>query len=679
MMAMNALAGTNSPYLLQHATNPVEWVPWSEAALARAQSEGKMILLSIGYAACHWCHVMAHESFENRDIAALMNAHFVNIKVDREERPDLDHIYMSALQEMGEQGGWPLTMFLTPQGVPIYGGTYFPPEPRWNRPGFPQVLRTLVDAWEKNRERLEGRGLALWRRLAARAAAPSGPQLTPVDLDWVVERFISRVDWEQGGLQGAPKFPNAPIFRFLWSEFMRSGRREAAEAVTLTMARMSQGGIFDHLGGGFARYSTDAQWLVPHFEKMLYDNALLLELLALTHAAEPSTLFAARAAETVEWLRRDMRAEADPAADGSLAFCASEDADSEGEEGKFYVWTRSEIGAALGPDLAFFEEHYWVPPAGNWEGKIIFTRRTYPGDQAQEDKLQAMRAQLLAVRSKRVRPTRDDKLLADWNGLMIAALARASAVFDQPGWLDLAREAYSAVNGLMRVADGRYEHAYRRGVVTASGLLDDQAAMLRAALALYQVTGDIAYLAHAERTAALVQRVFADPEGGFFITAEDINDLPGGIRPRGAVDGPTPSGAGMMAEGYATLLHLTGNAAYRQRAERLISVVTGERQALPAYPTVLVAAALLEGATSVVITGDPSLPAYRGLHRAALRSPSPLVVVLPVAGGDSLAAGHPAHGKLADRPAAFVCRGQECSLPVFEPDRVLPLIGRPAV
>ena len=663
----NTLADATSPYLLQHADNPVHWQMWSDATLTAARAANRLILLSIGYAACHWCHVMAHESFEDPATAALMNRLYVNIKVDREERPDIDGIYMTAVQAMGEQGGWPLTVIMTPDGAPIFGGTYFPPEPRWGRPSFRQVLEMVADAWKKDGEKFARSGASLLRRIAAHAELKPGAPIAPGDLAAVTERFLGMMDWEEGGLRGAPKFPNAPIFRFLWGEYARTGRHEAGAVVALMLARMAQGGICDHLGGGFARYATDESWLVPHFEKMLYDNAQLLDLLALAHAAEPDLLLAARAAELVEWLRRDMRARHDPAPDGTLAFAASEDADSEGEEGKFYVWTRDEIASVLGAEMALFEDHYPCPAAGNWEGKLILTRATHPEHPETEARLAALRARLFAAREGRVRPGWDDKILADWNGLAIAALARASAVFARPDWLDLAIAAHGAVTALLGREDGRFNHAIRRGRISASGLLDDQAAMLRATLALYQATGRAAYLDHAERIAAATLAAFGDGQGGLHLTAADAADLPGGIRPRASFDNATPSGAGLFAEGLAILHHLTGSAAHRDAAAALIGAHTGERRALSAFPTLLGAAALLEEGASVVIVGDAADPRFAALHRAALAHFDPAVVVLPVSDATSLPEGHPAHGKSAAEPAAFVCRAQVCSLPVSDP------------
>ena len=351
---------------MQHAGNPVHWRPWGAAALAEAKRRDCPILLSIGYAACHWCHVMAHESFENDEIASRMNELFVNIKVDREERPDIDHIYMTALHALGQQGGWPLTMFLSPDGKPMSGGTYWPPEPRWGRPSFRQVLELVNEAWRTRRAAMEERGLALTDHLAELSAPRPGAGVTPADLTRVGDALMSAVDRDRGGIRGAPKFPNAPIFRFFWNEMFRRRDLGFGEAVRALVEAVSAGGIYDHLGGGYARYSTDAEWLVPHFEKMLYDNAQILELLALVHSRWPDPLFAERARETVGWLMREMRV--------GEAFAASLDADQEGEEGSFYVWREDEIDAALGAASPAFKAAYDVTPGGNWEGRTVLRR-----------------------------------------------------------------------------------------------------------------------------------------------------------------------------------------------------------------------------------------------------------------------------------------------------------------
>jgi uncharacterized protein len=656
----NLLRHETSPYLLQHADNPVHWRPWGPAALEEARAEKKPILLSIGYAACHWCHVMAHESFEDAETAALMNERFVNIKVDREERPDIDHLYMSALHALGEQGGWPLTMFIAPDGAPFWGGTYFPPEPRWGRPSFRQVLQGVSEAYRTDHEMVAKNTTALRRVLAGMSNANVGDLPTPVHLDAVAAALLRMNDPEHGGLKGAPKFPNPPIFRFLWQNAFRTGAPEGQDALHLMLTRMSQGGIYDHLGGGFSRYSTDAVWLVPHFEKMLYDNAQLLELLAFAHAHRPDPLYAQRAAETVEWMVRDMTAER---VAGLAAFAASEDADSEGEEGRFYVWTEAEVDALLGDASAAFKRAYDVTAAGNWEGHTILRRVTPPGTAEEEAALARSRAVLFAVRAKRVRPGRDDKVLADWNGLAIAALARAAVVFERPEWLARAEEAQDFVLTEMSAPDGRVQHAWRLGRVTAAGLLDDQAAMARASLALFEATGEARRLAEAIRLARAAEMAFADGQGGYYTTAVDASDVPL-ARPRTAADNATPAGNGLLAEVFARLWHLTGDTAWRERAEALLRAFTGKPDQLAAMPTLLAAADLLEEAATVVIAGDGTQP----LAAAALTSADPAVVVLRVSGLDALPAEHPAFGKSAGAvgATAYVCRRNVCGLPIVD-------------
>jgi uncharacterized protein YyaL (SSP411 family) len=660
----NLLRHETSPYLLQHADNPVHWRPWGPAALDEARATNRPILLSIGYAACHWCHVMAHESFEDPATAALMNERFVNIKVDREERPDIDHIYMSALHALGEQGGWPLTMFVAPDGAPFWGGTYFPPEPRWGRPSFRQVLQGVSDAWRSDNEMVTHNTAALRRVLAGMANAQPGDLPTPVHLDAVAAALLRLNDPEQGGLRGAPKFPNPPIFRFLWQNSFRTGLAEGRDALHLMLQRMSQGGIYDHLGGGYARYSTDAIWLVPHFEKMLYDNAQLLELLALAHAHRPDALYAERADETVRWMVRDMTAER---VAGRAAFAASEDADSEGEEGKFYVWTASEVDTLLGDASATFKRAYDVTPGGNWEGHTILRRVTPPGSSAEEASLARSRAALFAARARRVRPGRDDKVLADWNGFAIAALARAAAVFGQPEWLRRAEEAQDFILAEMSTPDGRVQHAWRLGRVTAAGLLDDQASIARASLALFEATGEEQRLTDAIRLASAAEAAFADSVGGFHTTAADAADVPL-ARPRTAADNATPAGNGLLAEVFARLFHLTGRLAWRERAEALLRAFSGNPDQLAAMPTLLGAADLLAEGATVVVAGDPAETMAHRLATAALAAPDPATVTLRATQTDALADEHPAFGKRSEAgAAAYLCRRMVCSLPITDP------------
>jgi uncharacterized protein len=665
--AANLLRHESSPYLLQHADNPVHWRPWGAAALDEARAENKPILLSVGYAACHWCHVMAHESFEDQETAALMNERFVNIKVDREERPDIDHLYMAAVHAMGEQGGWPLTMFLAPDGAPFWGGTYFPPEPRWGRPSFRQVLMGVSDAFHSGDDMVSKNTAALRRVLSGMSDANPGDMPASVHLDAVAAALLRLNDAEQGGLRGSPKFPNPPIFRFLWQNAFRTGAPEGQEALHLMLQRMSHGGIYDHLGGGYARYSTDAIWLVPHFEKMLYDNAQLLELLALAHAHRPDALYAERAAETVDWLTRDMTAER---VNGHAAFAASEDADSEGEEGRFYVWSEAEVNALLGADASVFKRAYDVTPGGNWESHTILRRVTPRGSADEEAMLARCRAVLFAAREKRVRPGRDDKVLADWNGLAIAALVRASVVFDKPEWFARAVEAQDFILAEMSAPDGRVQHAWRRGRVTAAGLLDDQAAMAMASLALFEATGDAARLAQAIRFANAAAAWFTDGTGGYFLTAADAADVPL-ARPRTAADNATPAGNGRLAAAFARLWHLTGETHWRERAEALLRAFTGNTDQLAAMPTLLSAADLLEEAATVVVAGESASE----LVATALASPDPALVVLRAERTDALPPNHPAFGKPAG--AAYICRRQTCGLPITDVALLEAALARP--
>ncbi|MBV8188474.1 MAG: thioredoxin domain-containing protein, partial [Alphaproteobacteria bacterium] len=472
----NRLGTETSPYLLQHAHNPVHWWAWGEEAIAEAGRSNRPILLSVGYAACHWCHVMAHESFESPEVATVMNALFVNIKVDREERPDVDAIYMQALQALGEHGGWPLTMFCTPSGEPFWGGTYFPYPARYGRPSFLDVLRGVAQAWRDKPQDIETNRAGLLQALQRHAVNKAleiphdGPLLPMGLLDEIAKRLAQESDPVWGGFGQAPKFPSPYLFENIWRGWLRD--RQAArlsEAVTVTLDRMCQGGIYDHLGGGFARYSTDGEWLVPHFEKMLYDNAQLIDLLVLVWQQTKNPLYAARIAETCDWALREMVAE-------SGGFAASYDADSEGVEGKFYVWDAAEIDAVLGPDdAAFFKKAYDVTPAGNWEHRTILHRNRAPAllGAAEEERLAALCAKLKAVRDKRAWPGWDDKVLADWNGLMIATLANAASVFEQPAWLAAAIRAWRCVMDGMREENGRLFHSLRAGKRLHRGTLDD--------------------------------------------------------------------------------------------------------------------------------------------------------------------------------------------------------------
>ncbi|HYD31816.1 MAG TPA: thioredoxin domain-containing protein [Azospirillaceae bacterium] len=662
-MAGNLLGRETSPYLLQHKDNPVHWMPWGPEALKRAQQENKPILLSIGYAACHWCHVMAHESFEDNEIAALMNDLFVSIKVDREERPDLDQIYQSSLALLGQQGGWPLTMFLTPDGEPFWGGTYFPPTSRWGRPGFPDVLRSVSATYHGEPDKI-GRNVTTLRAALTKLAESRPPAtVDPDTIDQIAERLVREVDPFHGGIGEAPKFPQVPLFELLWRAWLRNGRAPFKTAVLTTLTAMSQGGIYDHLGGGFARYATDAQWLVPHFEKMLYDNAQLIDLLTLVWQDTGDALFAQRVRETVDWTLREMIAE------GSTAFASTLDADSEGEEGRFYVWTEEEIDRLLGADSLLFKLAYDVMPQGNWEGRTILNRRlaTALGDATYEAKLADLRHILWREREKRVRPGWDDKVLADWNGLMIAALANAGMVFHVKQWIEAAERAFAFIHDTMTI-DGRLRHSWRHGQARHAATLDDHANMARAALTLYEATGQDRYVEHAKAWTGVLDRHYRDATaGGYFFTADDAEALI--VRTKNAHDNATPSGNGTMVGVLARLYYLTGDAAWRKQAEAIVDAFSGElsRNFFP-LPTLLNNTELLQNALQVVITGPPDDPATKALRDTVLRRALPTRILTVLAPGADLPADHPAHGKgpVGGRPAAYVCRGLACSTPVTE-------------
>lgn len=672
--AENLLGRETSPYLLQHAHNPVHWRPWGEAAFAEAKARDVPILLSVGYAACHWCHVMAHESFEDAATAAVMNELFVSVKVDREERPDVDQIYMNALHLMGEQGGWPLTMFLTPDGQPFWGGTYFPVESRYGRPGFKDLLRGISAAWKEKRDQVTQNVTTLREALQARETSSPGGLVDAPVLDRIAHHFAGMFDGIHGGLRGAPKFPQPSILELLWRAYVRSKRKpEAAalrNAVIVTLDRMSQGGIYDHLGGGFARYSTDAMWLVPHFEKMLYDNAQLIEVLTLVWQETKSPLYEARVAETIEWLKREMMAEGG-------AFAATLDADSEGEEGKFYVWTEAEIDRLLGAEARAFKDAYDVRPDGNWEGHTILNRSKTMllGDAAHEAQLAKARQILFEARAKRVPPGRDDKVLADWNGLMIAAVARAGFVFGRADWIALAAQAFTGILTHVRAPEGerdagRLRHSFRQGRAQHVAMLDDYANMARAAVALYEVTGAGHYLERAEQLVAEVDRWYWDSAGGgYFFTASDASTLI--TRTKTAHDAATPSGNGVMAETLARLYMLTGKTAYRDRAEAVIRAFSGElNQNFFPLATLLNAADFLANPLQIATVGRIADAATEGLLRAIATTTSlPNLVLQIVPPGADLPSNHPAHGKgaLGGKPTVYICEGPVCSPPLTDP------------
>ena len=672
----NNLDGETSPYLHQHRDNPVHWQPWRQDVLQHAREHDRPILLSVGYAACHWCHVMAHESFENEEIAGVMNDLFVNIKVDREERPDIDAIYQSALQLLGQQGGWPLTMFLTPDGEPFWGGTYFPSAPKFGRPGFTEVLNVVETTYRNQPERVEHNRAALAEALAKLSAGQGGGDIPHDIADTTARRLLDIVDMRFGGLGEAPKFPHVPDLDLLLRAWRREGEGAFMQAVEVSADAMARGGIYDHLRGGWARYSVDRYWLAPHFEKMLYDNALLIDFYTRLWLVTGKDLYRRRVEETVAWLQAEMLT-------GEGAFCSSLDADSlnaegHGEEGAFYVWTESEVDAILGEESSFFKEFHDVKPQGNWEGKTILNSLVREPDAAGEIRLAPLRRRLLERRAERPRPGLDDKVLADWNGLMIRALARAGAAFGRRKWIAMARRAFDHVSNSMASGD-RLGHSARANVTLDVAMIDDYSHMADAALVLHDVTGDGTFLERARAWVRVADRFYRDSDGGgYFFTADDADALI--VRTKTAIDNATPSGNGTMVGVLARLWHLTGKTGYRERAEEILAAFAGDVARNPAGHAVMILNLdLLLRALDVTIIGTRGEKATDSLIAEVWKSAHVHVVLRVVTPGESLPATHPAAGKgvVDGRPTAYVCRGQTCSLPVTDVESLAQLLLQP--
>ncbi|SDO61786.1 thioredoxin domain-containing protein [Phyllobacterium sp. OV277] len=650
----NLLGQESSPYLRQHAHNPVHWRPWGTLALQEARETGKPILLSVGYAACHWCHVMAHECFEDQQVADLMNAHYVNIKVDREERPDIDQIYMAALGAMGEQGGWPLTMFLTQDAKPFWGGTYFPKNSRYGRPGFIDVLQSIDRVWREDHSRVVQNVDALTDHVSARLDAKA--TAIPLDkelFDQFAVNIAGMIDMKKGGLTGAPKFPNAPFMDTLWLSWLRSGNIQHRDAFLKSLRMILQGGIYDHLGGGLSRYSVDDDWLVPHFEKMLYDNAQFIRHATYAYAETKDELFRIRIEETVDWLRREMLA-------NGGRFASSLDADSEGEEGRFYVWSASEISDAA--EFQAFRTTYDVTPEGNWEGKTILNRLKSPDaiDADTETDLLKVRQILFAQREKRIHPNRDDKSLTDWNGLMIRALAEASRVFERADWLELAINSYRSISESM--VDGRLPHSVLGQSQLFPGLSSDYAALINAAVSLYEATQDKTFLSDASRWLEALDRWHMTADGNYALSAADSTDVI--IRVRGDQDEAIPSATGQILEAIIRLATTTADYALQQRAEKLAENAIGRvlEQRYGQAGVLNSASLLLEPMKLVLVTTDKEHP----LIRIANSHPDPRrtdiwikfeentkIELVPGAGEFTI-----------KKPAAYLCRGFVCLAPV---------------
>jgi uncharacterized protein YyaL (SSP411 family) len=580
----NRLSEETSPYLLQHAHNPVDWFPWGEEAFAVARREQKPLLLSIGYSACHWCHVMEHESFENEAIAKLMNENFVNIKVDREERPDLDQIYMSAVQMMTQHGGWPMTVFLTPEGVPFYAGTYFPPEDRYNMPGFPRVLISVADAYRERPDDVQQTAVSVLSQLKrAVAAAESNAPLRKELLDAAFTGIVRNYDQTNGGFGGAPKFPPAMTLEFLLHTYYRTGNQKALEVVRHTSRKMAEGGIYDQLGGGFHRYATDVRWLVPHFEKMLYDNALLSRLYLHYYQVSGDNSARIVADGILDYTVREMT-------DSRGGFYSTQDADSEGVEGKFFIWSKDEIEELLGKqDAALFNAYYNVTDTGNFEGEnILNVTRDLQQVAASADVtveqlnqgLARARAILFVAREKRVKPARDEKILTAWNGLMLASFAEAAAILQRPDYLEVAKKnAQFVLDNLRR--DGLLLRTYKDGQAKLNAYLEDYAFFIDGLLTLFETSGEFVWLEQAlTLTATMIEEFWDDEEGGFFFTGRSHEELI--VRSKDFFDNATPSGNSVAAEVLLRIGLLTDNDDHQRRAATILRLMVS---AIERYPS----------------------------------------------------------------------------------------------
>ncbi len=669
----NHLANQNSPYLVQHANNPVDWYPWGAEALQKARREDKPIFLSIGYAACHWCHVMAHESFEDPEIAAILQAGFISIKVDREERPDLDSIYMAAVVSLTGQGGWPMTVFLTPDLEPFYGGTYFPPVSRHGLPAFKELLLYLSDAWQKRRTEVtsSAQQISLHLKQRSEQESPAG-SFEPETLDSALTNLVANYDRQHGGWGTAPRFPQAMTIEFLLHRHL-ADQPEALKPALHTLRAMSQGGMYDVVGGGFSRYSTDNTWLVPHFEKMLYDNAQLARVYLHAWQISRQPFFRQVVEETLGFVVREMLSP-------QGGFYSSLDADSEGEEGKFYTWSLDELRSTLGEASPFFERAYGIQAAGNWEGKIVLQRAVddttltslfgLTPDQVSE-KLTDCHTRLLSAREKRIRPGTDDKVLTAWNGLMLSAFAEAGRVFNNAAYLQIAsRNADFLLTSLRK--DGKLRRSWRLGQSGQEVFLEDHAALILGLLELYQGDFNQRWFTEACNLAEEMLVRFSDPAGGFFDTALDSEKLL--IRPKDLQDNATPSGNALAAEALLRLAALTERSDWSQKAETTLALVANMAGSYPtSFGHWLSTADLALGKIDqVAILGDPADERTQALINVLRNNYHPGMVVAassypPPEGAPALLDGRPL---LEGQPTAYVCQGFICLQPVTLPDEL---------
>ncbi|MDJ0375009.1 thioredoxin domain-containing protein [Streptomyces sp. H10-C2] len=664
----NRLSRSTSPYLLQHADNPVEWWPWDAEAFAEARRREVPVLLSVGYSSCHWCHVMAHESFEDEATAAYLNEHFVPVKVDREERPDVDAVYMEAVQAATGQGGWPMTVFLTPDAEPFYFGTYFPPEPRHGMASFRQVLEGVHAAWRDRRDEVGEVAARIVKDLGDRQSA-YGASVTPgaSELDAALLGLVRDYDAASGGFGGAPKFPPSMAVEFLLRHHARTGSDDALRMATDTCEAMARGGIYDQLGGGFARYAVDRAWTVPHFEKMLYDNALLCRVYAHLWRSTGSPLARRVALETADFMVRELRTN-----EGGFASALDADsdrADGTHAEGAFYAWTPAELREALGEeDAAFAAGYFGVTEEGTFEEGASVLQLPQDGPAGDTDRIASVRERLLAAREERPRPGRDDKVVAAWNGLAIAALAETGAYFDRP---DLVQAALDAADVLVRVHmddAGRLTRTSRDGVAGAnSGVLEDYADVAEGFLALAAVTGEGVWLDFAGLFLDSVLHHFIAADGTLYDTADDAEALI--RRPQDPTDNATPSGWTAAAGALLSYAAHTGSSAHREAAERALGVVGALAPRAPRFIGwgLAVAEAVLDGPREIAVVGPPADPGTAALHRTALLATAPGAVVAPgTPGSDEFALLHD-RPLVGGRPAAYVCRHFVCDAPTTDP------------
>jgi uncharacterized protein YyaL (SSP411 family) len=678
--ARNRLAREKSPYLLQHAGNPVDWYPWGEEAFAKAAGEDKPIFLSIGYSTCHWCHVMERESFEREEVGRILNEHFVAIKVDREERPDVDHIYMAVCQALTGSGGWPLTVFLTPAREPFFAGTYFPPETRFGRPGLKELLYQIVGAWESQRDQILTVATQIVEAIRPNFASHPGGRLDEGTMRAALEQLAARYDAEHGGFGTAPKFPTPHQLTFLLRFWARTGDARALAMVEGTLQAMRRGGIYDHVGFGFHRYATDREWRVPHFEKMLYDQALLLDAYVEAYQATGQSLYAGVAYEIAAYVGRRLTSP-------EGAFYSAEDADSEGEEGKFYVWTREEIDRVLGADRGeLYARAYDIEKDGNWVDEAQGTRpgtniphldqdparlaEELNGDPAALAlELEACRKALEEAREGRPRPHRDDKILTAWNGLMAASLAKAARALDRPAYAAMAARALEFVSARLVREDGRLLARYRDGEAAHPGYLDDYAFLLRARLELFEATSDPAHLRDAVSLAREMDRHFwDDADGGYFFTGEDAEPLL--ARAKESYDGAIPSGNSVAAVALLRLSKMTGDPWGEARARALLDAFAGSVASHPTGHTFLLGALdlALGPAQEIVITGAAGDPEADAMLREVGRRFLPRAVLVrgtPETMGE-LVALVPSLGSIPTvekTGTAYVCEEYTCGAP----------------